>query len=789
MPFLGNIPSLHDASTGRSQASDGPAKLPVSFIENVGQIDDTVSFYVHEPAATIFFAPDALVIDLTQGRREELSSHSLRVELVGAGASSSVQSVEPASGVVNIFRGDDPSDWHTNIPTHSRIAYSEPWPGIDVHYLGQNGRIESVYAVRPGADPHNIRLRYAGQDQLSLEANGDLVLHTPVGAVVEQAPVIYQEADGKRTNVDGAYVLLDPRTVGFRIGEYDTSRQLLIDPVFVYSTYLGGSASDKGNAIAADSSGNAYIAGLTTSTNFPIGGSFQAVNAGGRDAFVTKLNAAGALVYSTYLGGAGFDQANSIAIDGSGNAYVAGVTASTNFPTSSPYQLLNGGGDDAFVTKLNSSGAALTYSTYLGGSDDDTGNGIAIDAAGNAYIAGETLSDNYPVVSAFQAALVDDDAFVTKFNSSGSSLLYSTYLGGLGIDQARAIAVDNAGSAYIAGSTAAADFPTAAALQGTLGGGVDAFVTKFNTTGSAPVYSTYLGGLSDDSALGVAADTAGSAYVAGLTSSTNFPTWFPYQSTNGGGDDAFVAKLNAAGSGFSYSTYLGGSSGDGATSIALDGAGSAYVTGATTSTNFPTASPNQPSAGGNGDAFVTNISSLGVTLNYSTYLGGGATDRGWGIAVDGAGDAYLTGSTFSTTFPTVSALQSVYAGLGDGFVARLDPLSDPTDTDGDGCTDVREAGTNEKFGGLRNPNNPWDFYDVRGGPGGTPDQYIDLLNDILGVILHYQPAAGGAPPYDAQYDRGPSAGPHPWSLTAPDGVIDLLIDILGVINQYNHDCR
>ena len=786
-----------------SEAAAVPGKLPVSFIENVGQIDETVSFYVHEPAATIFFAPDALVINLTQGRREEMPSQSLRIELLGASASASVQSVEPASGVVNIFRGDDPSKWYTNIPTHSRIAYIEPWPGIDVHFIGRNGRIESVYAVSPGADPLAIRLRYEGQDQLYLAANGDLVLHTPAGTVVEQAPVIYQESDGERTAVDGAFVLLDPRTVGFRIGQYDTSRPLLIDPTLVYSTYLGGSGSEKGSAIAVDSSGNAYIAGLTTGTNFPaIGGGFQTASAGDRDAFVTKLSAAGVLIYSTYLGGTGFDQANGLAIDDSGNAYVTGITASINFPTSSPYQALNGGGDDAFVTMLNSSGSALVYSTYIGGSDNDEANGIAVDASGNAYITGETFSFDYPLVNAFQPGLVDDDAFITKLNSSGSALLYSTYLGGVGIDKARAIAVDSAGSAYVTGYTEAGDFPTVAAFQASLSGGFDTFVTKFTAAGTSLAYSTYLGGSSNDFGVDIAVDSAGRAHVVGLTRSTNFPTSSPYQSSNAGGDDAFVAKLTSDGSGFIYSTYLGGSGGDGATSIALDGSGNAYVTGATTSTDFPIVSPYQASAGGSGDAFVTKLAPVGSSLGYSTYLGGSANDRGWGIAVDSAGDAYVTGSTSSTGFPTANALQSSYAGFGDGFVTRLSSLANPTntpdpidtpvatpnptDTDGDGCTDVQEAGPNQQFGGLRDPNNPWDFYDVRG-PDGPRDQFVDLFTDILGVIIHY--SLDGSPPYDVDFDRGPSAGPNPWNMTAPDGVIDLFTDILGVISQYNHDCR
>lgn len=774
-------------------------KLPVSFIENVGQVDHAASFYVHEAGATIFFTAEGLTISLSQGLRDDVVNHSLRLEFLGVGPETSIESVESATGVVNIFRGADPNSWFTGIPTHSEIAYLEPWPGIDVHFAGTNGRVESVYVVSPGADPDSIQLRYTGQSKLSLNAIGDLVLETPAGTLIERAPVIYQESGSQRTIVDGAYVLIDSQTVGFSVGAYDHDRPLIIDPTFVYSTYLGGSGSEKGSAIAVDSSGNAYIAGLTTSTNFPVvGGGFQTGSAGDRDAFVTKLNAAGSLVYSTYLGGSGFDQANSIAVDSSGNAYVAGLTASTDFPTASAFQALSGGGDDAFVTKLNASGTGLIYSTYVGGSGDDEANGIAIDGAENAYIAGETLSGNYPVASPFQAVLIDDDAFVTKLNATGSALLYSTYLGGLGVDEAHAISVDSGGNAYVTGSTAAANFPTVVALQGALGGGFDAFVTKFSASG-APAYSTYLGGNGNDHGFGIAVDSSGNAHVAGLTGSTNFPIANALQPANAGGDDAFVATLDSAGTGLIYSTYLGGTGGEGATSLALDSSGNAFVTGSTVSTNFPTVSPLQSSAGGSGDAFVTKLAASGTSLDYSTYLGGTANDRGWGIAVDSSGDAYITGATFSTGFPTVSALQSVYAGLGDGFVTRLDPITvptptpDPSDTDGDGCSNERELGPDETLGGRRDPLYVWDYYDV----SEPRDGVIDLPNDILGVILEFAPGGYLSGAVDHLgitiidiYDRGsviPGSEGH-WVRSSPDGVIDLPNDILGVILQFQHNC-
>jgi uncharacterized repeat protein (TIGR01451 family) len=497
------------------------------------------------------------------------------------------------------------------------------------------------------------------------------------------------------------------------VGAYDASRPLVIDPVLSYSTYLGGSFDDSASSIAVDAAGSAYVTGETNSTDFPTANSVDSAYGGGdSDTFVAKLNAEGtALVYATYLGGNTFSTGGAvsgggglgIAVDAYGDAYVTGFTNSTNFPTANPLQPAYGGGvSDAFVAKLNAAGSALVYATYLGGSVFDACHGIALDAAGNAYVTGITASTNFPTANALQPAYGGgrDNAFVAKLNAAGSALVYATYLGGSdGIGDngttGTGLAVDTAGNAYVTGSTLGSFPTTANALQPSYGedklksNNGDAFVAKLNVAGSALVYATYLGGNGRDQGYGIALDAYGNAYVTGLTTSTNFPTAGPLQPTGGddgfGTLDAFVAKLNAAGSALVYATYLGGKGADEGHAIALDGAGNAYVTGVTSSIDFPTADPLQPTGGDNGfgltDAFVAKFNAAGSALVYATYLGGTRADIGNGLAVDAAGNAYVAGLTNSTDFPTANPLQpgnDTNGYGGDAFVAKIATLAAPT---------------------------------------------------------------------------------------------------------------
>jgi len=436
---------------------------------------------------------------------------------------------------------------------------------------------------------------------------------------------------------------------------------------------------DAVTSIAVDGGGNAYVAGWTTSADLPTVNPVRAQNGGGVDAFVAKLGPGGNnLIYCTYLGGRGDDRAFGIAVDSVGNAYVTGWTSSSAFPTVAPMQSALAGGKDAFVAKLNPAGNALIYSTYLGGAATDSGNGIAVDAAGNAYVTGGTYSLNFPTLGAYQTSNSgQQNVFITKLNASGS-LIYSTYLGGSGNDSAAAIAVDSSGDAFVTGGTTSTNFPTVNPVQAVNGGNQDAFIAKLSPSGNALLYGTYLGGSggavgSFEAGTGIAVDATGAAYVAGATNSINFPvTAGALQLTNmGGGGDAFVAKLNPAGNALVYATYLGGSSVDYASGIAIDFLGNAYVAGYTASYDFLNLRDVQPGNAGPYDAFVTKLNSAGTGVLWSTYLGGTGSDAANALAIDALGNAYVAGLTQSSDLPLSNPVQSFNSGSYGGFISKI----------------------------------------------------------------------------------------------------------------------
>jgi hypothetical protein len=655
-------------------------KLPIVFEPNQGQADAQVKFIAHGAGYTLYLTDREAVMSLK-------GAAPVRMSLVGGAKPKAFQPSEATGGVSNYFLGNDPAKWRTGIPNFRRLKFTEVYPGVDMVYYGDGGKLEYDLVVAPGADARRIEIAYQGVERIRLDERGDLLLKTKTGEVRQQRPVVYQQLAGKRVEVAAAYRLLGDRKVGFELARYDRSKSVVIDPalvvgpVLMYSTYLGGSNTDFGYAIAVDQVGNAYVTGTTESTDFPLTNAYQSSgDTTYGNAFVTKINASGsAKIYSTYLGGSSFDQGLAIAADSSGNAYVAGWTSSTNFPTMIPLQPTIGGANDAFVTKLNPSGSALIYSTYLGGSSNDEAAGIAVDGSGNAYIVGQTASTNFPTTNPLQATLAGgvNDAFVTEINAGGTAKVYSTYLGGSGQDYGAGIAVDTSGNAYIAGFTTSTDFPTTNPLQPTPGGpaaGYDAFITKINAGGASKAYSTYLGGSGNDYAYAIAVDGSGNAYVAGQTVSTDFPTTNPFQAANGGGNsDAFVAEINASGSAKIYATYLGGSNLDSASAIAVDANGNAYVAGWTNSANFPTANALQGTYGGGAfDAFVTKIDAGGSAKLYSTYFGGTALDQANGICLDQGGNVYFVGTTVSTDFPTSHPLQPASGGGGDDvFISSL----------------------------------------------------------------------------------------------------------------------
>jgi beta-propeller repeat-containing protein len=784
-------------------------RLPMSFEANRGQTDAQVKFLSRGSGYTLFLTrsgeavlalhkaapkrdplkPAALLPETGVFESEDASPPTVvRWKLIGGNARPRVEALDELPGKANYIIGNDPKKWRANVPVYAKVHYREVYPGVDLVYYGSQRQLEHDFLVAPGADPRSITLNLAGAEKLSLDPQGALVLAVKDGELRLDKPHIYQEVDGARREISGGYVLKNAHQAGFQVAAYDASRPLVIDPTLSYSTYLGGSNFDVGSGIAVDASGNAYVTGYTLSTDFPTTpGAFQTAHASGGsyNAFVTKLNPAGSapLVYSTYLGGSVNDAGHRIAVDAAGNAYVTGYTRSTDFPTTpGAFQTtFQGGFDDAFVTKLNSTGSAPpVYSTYLGGNDQDEGLGIAVDAAGNAYVTGTTRSTNFPTTpGAFQATPGgngNDDAFVTKLNPTGSApLVYSTYLGGSGVDGGYGIAVDAAGNAYVTGFTSSTDFPTTPGAFQTANQGIvgNAFVTKLNPTGSAPlVYSTYLGGGSDDQGLGIAVDAAGNAYVTGDTQSTNFPTTpGAFQSAFAGLlTDAFVTKLNPTGSApLVYSTYLGGNMSDVGAGIAVDAAHNAYVFGYTHSTNFPTTPGAIQSANQGGyDAFVTALNPLGTApLVYSTYLGGSNDDFGFGGTVDTLGNAYITGDSESTNFPTTpGAFQTAHAGgLRDAFVAKIanitcapKPKEDDVEGDGDeqgddghkghfhfckssGEMDFEERDTGEEMRGHMDTATVSGNQATVSGTGtlvdGTPIQYTAV------VLGNANPAIGG----------------------------------------------
>ncbi|MGH9891922.1 MAG: SBBP repeat-containing protein, partial [bacterium] len=633
-------PSLPPAPPPATQKLSGNyARLPLSFEENRGQTDPEVKFLSRGPGYTLFLTADEAVLRLKGAEQPAV----LRLRLVDANPAPKVTGLDPLPGKSNYLLGNDPAKWRTNVPHYARVRFENIYPGIDLVYYGtEQGQLEYDFIVHPGADLAAIRLNVDGADHLRISDDGDLIVFLPSGELRLRQPLVYQDTDAGRTHIPGGYVLRGKRRVSFQVAAYDTSRPLILDPVLVYSTYLGGFNDDRGHDIAADGAGNSFVTGVTVSPNFPTQNALQptpGTMSDSGDAFVTKLNAAGSmLVYSTYLGGSNLDQARSIHVDSSGNAYIAGFSASSDFPTTSgafDTSLNNDEGtSDVFMAKLNADGSALLYSTYLGGSGPEEADSIAVDLSGNAYVTGGTASFDFPVTPGAFNTTPGQESFVARLNATGSALVYSTYLGGSGLDFTNGIAVDGAGNAYVTGVTSSTDFPTTpgafdqtCGTDGLCNGNFnqgDAFVTKLNATGSALVYSTYLGGSGAEEAADIAVDSFGAAYITGITTSLDFPTAAALQPTCANCQiefDAFLTKLNPAGFVLEYSTYLGGNGQDWVQAIALDAQRNAYLTGATNSTDFPMANAIQASLGGSFDQFITRVSRKGSVVAFSTYLG------------------------------------------------------------------------------------------------------------------------------------------------------------------------
>jgi uncharacterized repeat protein (TIGR01451 family) len=654
------------------------ANLPLAFEANQGQTDQRIKFLAREAGGELQLSENSVTLQFPRS--------ALSFQFDGANDTAAVIGDEQLVERRNFLLGNDRSRWQTDVPTFRRVEYEQLYPGIDLTFYGNQKQIEYDFEVGPGADPRAIRLTFDRNVRPRISSAGDLVLRSSGLELTQRKPVVYQTIDGERRTIEGRYKVLGDRRIGFEVAEYDHTKELVIDPTLVYSTFLGGSADDSGNSIAVDSSGNVYITGTTASTNFPTHTPAFATGKGLEDMFVTKIDAAGAnVLYSTYVGGSGRDRAGAIAIDSSGNAYVVGRvdSTSTDFPTT-PGSLATsyrGGDFDGIVFKLNPQGNALVYSSFLGGEENDSVEGIAVDGSGVAYVTGGTKSNAFPItMNAYQSTRAGDtDAFLAKINAAGSALLYSSFIGGAATDRGSGVVIDGSGVAYIAGYGASPDFPTEDPFQAGFGGSFDAFVAKFDTNASginSLVFCSYLGGAGDDKAFGMALDgSQTNLYVVGQTSSNNFPVLNPVQPSSGGSFDAFIAKVSTSGTKV-FATYFGGSGDDRGTGIAVNSSG-AYISGFTSSPNLPTVTPLQLNNGGGYDAFVAKLNLTGGSILYSTYLGGAANEN-FVAAVTGANpiavdssNAYVTGYTSSANFPTAAPLQSANAGSQDVFIAKI----------------------------------------------------------------------------------------------------------------------
>ncbi|MBI2838938.1 MAG: SBBP repeat-containing protein [Acidobacteria bacterium] len=676
-----------DGVPERAAAASGPftgvnvdfAQIPLYFVPNEGQVHPDVLYYAATPPYTLWATGDGLVFDQLRGTGDAAGAGTAersasRLIFLNANLKPRVRAWDAATYRVNYFRGQEIEGQIVDIPTSHAVVYEDLYENVDLKVYGRGTQIEYDWLVRPGGRASDIGFRYEDIESSRIDESGNLEVEMDSGKLIHTKPYCYQPIGQNRVEVAARFVAREAGGYGFDVAPYDANYPLVIDPVvLVYSTYLGGSSSDAGNGIAVDASGAVYVSGFSASTDYPTRNPFQQSLKKDADVVVTKINPKGdGLVYSTYIGGSASDVARDIAIDSTGNAYVVGETDSTNFPVKNPFQGKRKGTRDVFVTKLSASGNALVFSTYLGGTQWESGYAIAVDSKNSAYLTGNTISPDFPLKDPYQGHVSSQQlAFVTKLQPDGTKLVYSTYLGGSSGSMGRGICVDGQGSAYVTGDTYSDDFPVRNPVQAARAGYSDAFVTKFDPQGSDLSYSTYFGGSSKEVGWGIAVAGNGAVYVTGQTDSTNLPTVKPFQAKKGGLDDVYVAKLDSNGSALLFSTYLGGSSYDYGRNLALDNDGNCYLVGWTYSQNFPVRQAFQTKLKGAYDAFVSKFNAVGKNLLYSTYLGGSSEDAGSDIAVGADRSAYVTGQIYSADFPLKGPIQPSKKGGLEGFVAKI----------------------------------------------------------------------------------------------------------------------
>ncbi len=732
------------AQIAKGTVDEAYGKLPLYFIKNNGQMDKKVKFYTRNGGHTIFFTEGGIYFSLIQTQKLQESSGDtetsktsavkseiLKLSFFNAKKESRITAGDLQKGVFNYFIGNDPAKWRTDIPTYGALVYEEIYKDIDIKFYGNNRRLEYDVIVKPGGDPKSVKLFYEGTKGLNVNTLGELEIALGNGTLTQKTPYLYQEIDGKKVPVKGAFKLIDRTSFGFEVASYDKKLPLIIDPVIEYSRYIGGDYYERIHAIDIDNAGNAYITGYTDSPNFR--GMTHDPQQYYNDMFVAKLNPEGAFLYCTVLGGRGYDQGSalkyrergeSIAVDSAGNAHITGVVPSCascdnpaynwpHFPTTATaFQDTHSDGyADAFYAVISSSGGLL-YSSFLGGDSINYGYGIAVDTDDNAYITGQTWSTDLPTTSSVIQPDISggSDTFVLKINFdptdiASTSVAFLTYLGGSSSDAGNDIAVDSSRNVYITGETSSTDFPgvSTSSIQPDKNGASDAFVIKLNTSGTSIAYSTYIGSVFADYGLAIAVDNAESAYITGYININSedppdvvphgFPLLNPIQDQLFGWAEAFATKINPAGDELVYSSFLGGSGYDIGRSIAVDSSQTVYVTGGTGSADFPIVSPidghdeilKRDEGYHVGDAFITRINAAGDNFLYSTFFGGDGTsttgsDIATGIAVDNDGNAYVAGYSNSSCFPAVpiepdfeprcQAKPSTYP-LWDLFVAKI----------------------------------------------------------------------------------------------------------------------
>lgn len=683
--FLGGLVGGLATLLALPSAASASSALPLSFEPNVGQTGEPVRFFARGPGFALFLTPTEAVLSLPAGSGRAAKTPSperiVRMRFVGSRPDALLVGEYPGPGRSHYLVGRDPARWRTHVPHYGRVRARGLYPGVDVVYHGSAGRPEYDLAVAAGHDWKQIRLSFEGVDRISIDAGGDLLLRSGGAEIRQKIPRVRQVVGGETRTLAARFQVLGHGEVGFDVEGPVGIGPLVIDPVLSYSTYLGGAALDAGRRVAVDATGHAFVTGRTLSSDFPTSSPLQPVRAGAaHDAFVAKYDPTGStLLYATYLGGSQDDWGHDIEVDASGSAYVSGLTVSSDFPTVRAFQPRPGGGIDAFVAKLDASGAALVYSTYLGGSGEDRALGLAVDAGDRVVAVGHTSSPDFPLRRALQPTFGGGtrDAFVAMLSASGSDLIFATYLGGGDDDVAVSVAARALGGPVLTGFTSSSDFPLVRALQPRKAGGHDAIVAGLLPDGSGLDFSTYLGGSGngepfDEIGADIATDALGNICLAGRTRSGDFPLRRALQPRLGGIEDAFVAVLEPGGGSLLFATYFGGSAADEARALAVGPGGEIAVTGRTASSDFPVLRGLQARPGGPPeDAFVSILGAAGDGLRFSDYLGGGDADAGFGVAVDRRGNVAVAGETLSADFPAVRALQGAPSGHYDGFVTRI----------------------------------------------------------------------------------------------------------------------